>query len=179
MSSELLGVPFDIHGGGSDLIFPHHECEIAQSKALGKGCPANHWVHVAPMLFAGEKMSKSLGNLVFAKDLMGHYSAGAIRLALMRYHYRTGGEWRHEFLEEAEQLLARLKVVMHHAPAAASQKLLAQIRALLDDDLNTPYVAHLVRMYVKEYAHDVSGSADKSDPEAIENVLSLLGLSSD
>jgi L-cysteine:1D-myo-inositol 2-amino-2-deoxy-alpha-D-glucopyranoside ligase len=176
MSSELLGLPFDIHGGGYDLIFPHHECEVAQSRALGKGCPARNWVHVAPLLFAGEKMSKSLGNLIFAKDLLGHYSAGAIRLALMRYHYRTGGEWRQEFLEEAEQLLARLKVVMLHAPAAASQDLLAKIRALLDDDLNTPYVAHLMKLYVKAYVHKPTEPAE-TDPEAIQTALILLGLS--
>jgi L-cysteine:1D-myo-inositol 2-amino-2-deoxy-alpha-D-glucopyranoside ligase len=174
MSSELLGLPFDIHGGGTDLIFPHHECEIAQSKALGKGCPANHWVHVAPMLCAGEKMSKSLGNLVFAKDLLGMYSPGAIRLALMRYHYRTGGQWRSEFLDESEQLLSRLRSVMNHAPAAASQELLEKIRALLDDDLNTPYIAHLMKLYVKDHAHALPGDIPDSAP--VKTALSLLGL---
>jgi L-cysteine:1D-myo-inositol 2-amino-2-deoxy-alpha-D-glucopyranoside ligase len=177
MSSELLGLPFDIHGGGSDLIYPHHEAENAQSSALGYGCPAKYWLHVSPMLFAGEKMSKSLGNLVFAKDLLGHYSAGAIRLALMRYHYRTGGEWRHEYLEESEQLLTRIKYVMQHAPAKDSRELLRSIRELLDNDLNMPYIAFLMRQYVKNCAHcckDKTG--EDTDPEAVQAVLSLLGL---
>jgi len=78
MSRQLLGTSFDLHGGGTDLIFPHHECEIAQSYGLEQPQPAQHWLHVSPLLHDGEKMSKSLGNLVFAKDLLKHHPDFAI-----------------------------------------------------------------------------------------------------
>src|SRR5204863_542888 len=94
------GPTIDLHGGGTDLIFPHHECEIAQSESLtGEPC-ARHWMHSAMVSYEGEKMSKSLGNLVFVSDLLKQADARAVRLALMQHHYRSGFEWYDSEIEE-------------------------------------------------------------------------------
>ena len=102
------GPTVDLHGGGTDLIFPHHECEIAQSESLTGEPLARHWLHSAMVSYEGEKMSKSLGNLVFVSDLLKVADPRAIRLALMRHHYRSGFEWYDTDLDEAVALLHRL-----------------------------------------------------------------------
>lgn len=170
MAEANLGTPFDLHGGGDDLIFPHHECEIAQSLGLGQPLMARHWMHVAPLLYAGEKMSKSLGNLVFAKDLLEDYEPAVIRLALMRYQYRTGGEWQPEFLEHAAILWQRLQVAGQHCSQLNAESLLAELRIALDDDLDTHRIMHAL----EEFA------AHNNGPERVCNTfkqsMRLLGL---
>ena len=100
MSSKFLGDTIDIHGGGSDLIFPHHECEIAQAEPLLNDGQAGHvpftrfWLHTAMVHHEGEKMSKSLGNLVMARDLLQSWSPDALRLYMGSYHYRE--VWGHD-----------------------------------------------------------------------------------
>ncbi|MDB5175193.1 MAG: cysteinyl-tRNA synthetase [Candidatus Saccharibacteria bacterium] len=174
MAHELLGTPFDIHGGGDDLIFPHHECEVAQSKALGQPQLAKHWMHVAPLLYLGEKMSKSLGNLIFAKDLLDNHAPNVIRLALLRYHYRTGGEWQPEFLEEAAELHAGLQKALLTCSESAASELLESIRRALDDDLDTHQIYHAL--------HNFAASAQPAVPDAkhycspAKTALNLLGL---
>lgn len=170
MSAETLGVPFDIHGGGSDLIFPHHSSEIAQSHGLGEPVMARHWLHVSPMLFDGEKMSKSLGNLVFAHDLLSHHSPAVIRLALMHYHHRVGGEWIPELLVEGERLFARVKHCAPQMSAKAGEQLLHQVRKCLDDDLNTLEVIDAFHDFVN--CHDKEGGAEPFVAQTFE----LLGL---
>ncbi|HBU03039.1 MAG TPA: cysteine--tRNA ligase, partial [Acidimicrobiaceae bacterium] len=83
----------DLHGGGSDLIFPHHECSRAQSGAANGVTFVNHWMHAGMVAYQGTKMSKSLGNLVFVSELVKTADPRAIRLALMRHHYRSDWEW--------------------------------------------------------------------------------------
>ena len=175
MASELLGTPFDIHGGGDDLIFPHHECEVAQSQALGHGELARYWVHVAPILYAGEKMSKSLGNLVFAKDLLQEHSAATIRLSLMFYHYRTGGEWQPEFLLEARALLDDVRRAGATASKETSELLLAEIRAALDDDLDTHRIVHAMKDFAAGPSNVIDD--DTQDTTALNRAYWLLGLS--
>src|SRR4029079_13401851 len=102
------GATLDLHGGGTDLIFPHHESEIAQSESITGEPLARHWLHSAMVSYEGEKMSKSLGNLVFVSDLLKIADPRAIRLALMRHHYRSGFEWYDTDLDEAVALLHRL-----------------------------------------------------------------------
>lgn len=170
MSSELLGLPFDLHGGGNDLIFPHHECEIAQSKALVSTGPADRWAHTAPILYGGEKMSKSLGNLIFAKDLLDQYSADAIRLALMHYHYREGGEWIPELLDEAARLLGKLQQAALHADIQTATDLLEHMRNGLDDDLNTHAMLHCL----EDFADAPHG--DGSGQPIVRQAFDLLGL---
>ena len=165
MSSELLGTPLDLHGGGMDLIFPHHECEIAQSETLRNGPFSRNWMHVAPMLLDGEKMSKSLGNLVFARDLLQNGDAMAVRLALMHYHYRSGGEWRPEVWEEAKRLAAALRGRLTKK-GGATKGLLEDVRGLLDANMDTPAVILRLKHHL-----ETQGSVIE-----LQHSMNLLGL---
>lgn len=127
-----LGTTIDLHGGGADLIFPHHECEAAQSEAVTGEPLVRHWVHQAMVRMDGEKMSKSLGNLVFVSDLATQWDPGAIRLAVLCHHYRDSWEWRDSLMAEAQERLDRW------VAAGAGDGALDQVRAALDDDLDTP-----------------------------------------
>lgn len=172
MASELLGVPFDIHGGGNDLIFPHHSAEIAQSYGLGQPELAKHWMHVSPLFADGEKMSKSLGNLVFAEDLLKHHEPAVIRLALMHYHHRIGGEWQPELLKEAEHLLATVRSKANTASQQSAEALLAHVRVALDDDINTLEAVDALHTLASAKA-----SLGKNQPKHLINqTLELLGL---
>ena len=96
-----LGLTIDLHGGGSDLIFPHHECEAAQSAAATGEPLARHWVHTGMVGYEGTKMSKSLGNLVFVRDLLKTWEPAAVRLAVLAHRYRQDWEWEERLLTEA------------------------------------------------------------------------------
>lgn len=112
MAISSLGKQIDIHGGGIDLLYPHHEAEIAQSEgASGKIPFAKYWVHTAPVSYLGKKMSKSLGNLVMISDFRKKFSANAIRWTLLSHHYRDAWEFEEKELYEAEAHLARFKNV--------------------------------------------------------------------
>ena len=108
MSMGLLGADIDLHGGGSDLIFPHHECERAQSEAATGQRFVRHWMHCGMVSYEGEKMSKSRGNLVFVSDLAKEVTPAAIRLALMGHHYRDDWEWHDGDIAEGQSMLDRL-----------------------------------------------------------------------
>ena len=105
-----LDTTIDLHGGGSDLIFPHHECEAAQSEAATGEPFVRHWMHQAMVRMDGEKMSKSLGNLVFVSELRKVWDTRAIRLAIVANHYRTSWEWHGSIMDEAADRLARWEV---------------------------------------------------------------------
>src|SRR5436190_8228778 len=127
-----LGSTIDIHGGGSDLIFPHHECEAAQSEAA-TGVPfVRHWVHQGMVRLGGEKMSKSLGNLVFVSDLVKEWDPMAVRMAIVSQHYRSSWEWKDELLSRAAGRLERWRA------AGEGEGGLERVRVALDDDLDTP-----------------------------------------
>lgn len=127
-----LGTTIDLHGGGSDLIFPHHECEAAQSEAATGEPLVRHWMHQAMVRKDGEKMSKSLGNLVFVSDLAEEWDPRAIRLACVSHHYRDSWEWNDELMPAAAE---RLELWVS---AGAGDAALEEVRAALDDDLDTP-----------------------------------------
>jgi L-cysteine:1D-myo-inositol 2-amino-2-deoxy-alpha-D-glucopyranoside ligase len=128
-----LGTTIDLHGGGSDLIFPHHECERAQSEAATGEPFVRHWMHVGLVGMDGEKMSKSLGNLVFVSDLLKSWDPRAIRLAIIEHHYRDSWEWDDDLMPRAT---ARLMAWSDAAgPGTAA---LEEVRDALDDDLDTP-----------------------------------------
>jgi L-cysteine:1D-myo-inositol 2-amino-2-deoxy-alpha-D-glucopyranoside ligase len=127
-----LGTTIDLHGGGSDLVFPHHECESAQSEAATGELFVRHWMHVGMVRLGGEKMSKSLGNLVFVHDLLGSVEPAAIRLALLSQHYRESWEFDGALLEIAAARLERWR------SAGVGEGALEEVRARLDDDLDTP-----------------------------------------
>jgi L-cysteine:1D-myo-inositol 2-amino-2-deoxy-alpha-D-glucopyranoside ligase len=127
-----LGTTIDLHGGGADLIFPHHECESAQSQAATGEPFVRHWVHQAMVRMDGEKMSKSLGNLVFVSDLVESWDPRAVRLAVIGHHYRDGWEWNDGLMHEADERLRAW------AAAGSGAGALDAVRAALDADLDTP-----------------------------------------
>jgi L-cysteine:1D-myo-inositol 2-amino-2-deoxy-alpha-D-glucopyranoside ligase len=141
LATRELGTTLDIHGGGDDLIYPHHESEIAQTEALQDHPFARHWVHVAMVQLDGVKMSKSLGNLVFVRDLVAKAPPGAARLVLAAHHYRTAWSYLDEELDAAMQRYQRwcLSVTgdqrLDPDEAAAAER---EFFARLDDDLDTP-----------------------------------------
>lgn len=132
-----LGTTIDLHGGGSDLIFPHHECERAQSEAATGEPFVRHWMHVAMVFKDGQKMSKSLGNLVFVDALREVWDARAIRLAIIANHYRREWEWSDDLMPLAAARLAKW-VDAASTGRGDGAAVLADVRAALDDDLDTP-----------------------------------------
>jgi L-cysteine:1D-myo-inositol 2-amino-2-deoxy-alpha-D-glucopyranoside ligase len=127
-----LGTTIDLHGGGADLIFPHHECEAAQSESATGKPFVRHWMHQAMVRMDGEKMSKSLGNLVFVSELRKTYEPGAIRAAVLAHHYRESWEWNDAIMPEAAARVAQWRA------AGEGDGALPEVRAALDDDLDTP-----------------------------------------
>jgi L-cysteine:1D-myo-inositol 2-amino-2-deoxy-alpha-D-glucopyranoside ligase len=136
MSMTAHGSTVDLHGGGDDLIFPHHECEIAQSEAATGKKFARHWVHVGMVAYRGVKMSKSLGNLVFVRDLRASYDPRAIRLALMAHHYRAGFEWFDSDIDDGAARLDRLLAATNQTRGPDPTATLTAVRTAIDDDLN-------------------------------------------
>ena len=133
LAMRELGATIDLHGGGADLIFPHHECESAQSEAATGSVFVRHWMHVAMVGLGGEKMSKSLGNLVFVHELLGKgHDPAAIRLALLSQKLPTALGVAGPMLGEAEDRLDRWRT------AGPGDAALETVRARLDDDLDTP-----------------------------------------
>lgn len=139
-----LGTTIDLHGGGSDLIFPHHECERAQSEAATGQQFVKHWMHVAMVSMDGHKMSKSRGNLVFVDKLRTEHDPMAIRLGLIEHHYRTEWEWDSGLMARNEARLALWKSAAQVGNSQGDSGLLAEVRSALDNDLDTPTAVSLV-----------------------------------
>ena len=138
LCKQFLGDQITLHGGGADLVFPHHESEIAQSEtATGERPFAHIWSHVAMVRMDGEKMSKSLGNMVFVRDLLRQYSPNAIRLYLLAHHYRQVWEWSSSELAAAAGLADQLERLAR-SPDASPADARDEFAAALADDLNTP-----------------------------------------
>ena len=136
-----LGTTIDLHGGGSDLIFPHHECERAQSEAA-TGVPfVRHWMHVAMVYMDGHKMSKSRGNLVFVDKLRESHDPRAIRLGLIEHHYRHEWEWSTDLMSRNER---RLVAWEETSSGREDDTVLDDVRVALDDDLNTPLAVDIL-----------------------------------
>jgi L-cysteine:1D-myo-inositol 2-amino-2-deoxy-alpha-D-glucopyranoside ligase len=143
LAMRELGTTIDLHGGGTDLIFPHHECEAAQSEAATGERFVRHWMHQAMVRMDGEKMSKSLGNLVFVSDLRKVWDTRAIRLAVVAHHYRRPWDWTDEVMEHAAATLARWDDAAARA-GRGGEAALAAVRAALDDDLDTPTAVRVI-----------------------------------
>jgi cysteinyl-tRNA synthetase len=184
MIQDVLGLPIDIHGGGEDLKFPHHENELAQGVCSGHGREyARYWLHNGFLNMAEEKMSKSVGNVALAHDLLKTYPGEAIRWALLSGHYRQPLEWTDSLIEQAKSALDRLYRVLDDAdrflagePAAdgwqdaAAAAEHADIRHALHDDLNTPTAfAALFRLSDK-----VRAAVMAKDPRAVASGRGLL-----
>jgi len=141
MIEEALGLPIDIHGGGIDLIFPHHENEMAQGMCADHASEyARFWMHNGFLNFGDEKMSKSLGNVVLAHDLVKQVPGEALRWALLVGHYRAPLDWTGELIEQSRRSLDRLYGALRRAAdvAPAGNEPSAKFLAAIEDDLNTP-----------------------------------------
>jgi len=161
MSYKHLGENFDIHGGGTDLIFPHHENEIAQSLCAFPGSRfARMWVHNGMLVINGEKMSKSTGNFVTIRDVLAKVPPEAARLLLLKTHYRSLLDFSDAALAEARKELDRFYRAMERTPAAESGDVPAAIINALCDDLNTPLaIAEMHALADRAMAGDAEAAA--------------------
>ena len=164
MAAKHLGKTIDIHGGGIDLQFPHHENEIAQSECAHGETLANYWMHNGFLDMAGEKMSKSLGNVVLLNDLLKDWDGEVIRFAMLSGHYRAPLDWTKELLEQAKTTLNRIYGALRRVWAAdGGVSVDTGVQAALSDDLNTPIaLAELSRL-----ASAANGAADRKDEAAM------------
>jgi L-cysteine:1D-myo-inositol 2-amino-2-deoxy-alpha-D-glucopyranoside ligase len=176
MAMAEHGPTLDLHGGGTDLIFPHHECEIAQSEALTGQPFARHWMHSAMVNYEGEKMSKSLGNLVFVSDLLKHADARAVRLALMHHHYRSGFEWYDTEIDEGSALLHRLLAAAARPDGPDPRPFAERVRGALDDDLDAPAALDALDDLASAV---LSGGNDASAPVVLRELGNLVGVDLD
>jgi cysteinyl-tRNA synthetase len=173
MSLKYLGETFDIHGGGQDLIFPHHENEIAQSTcALGKGTFAQHWLHNGMVMVNGAKMSKSLGNFYTVHDLLAQANGETIRFALLSSHYRQPLDWTDATLPRAKAALDSLYTALQtyeqaHQGDGESIEIDGQVLAALEEDLNTPKA--ITRLH--ELAHQINKEQDDSRKQKLQGLL--------
>ena len=176
MSKKTLGLPFDIHGGGRDLIFPHHENEIAQSCCTSASIEepdsyAKYWMHNGFVTINGEKMAKSLGNIILVKDLAENYHGEVIRLALLSSHYRQGLDWNEKVIHQAKKLINKLYQIKDELDDVTisnkNENNLDAISVLLDD-LNTPGLITELNNIVKEY------NSSNSDKENLKSRLSVI-----
>jgi L-cysteine:1D-myo-inositol 2-amino-2-deoxy-alpha-D-glucopyranoside ligase len=173
MAMQELGPTLDLHGGGTDLIFPHHECEVAQSEALTGKPFVRHWLHSAMVAYEGEKMSKSLGNLVFVSDLLAIADARAIRLALMHHHYRAGFEWHDTDIQDGTALLHRLLAAAKRPEGPDPRPFAERVRAAIDDDLDTPRALDALGELADA---TLSGGTDTDAPVVLRELGALIGV---
>nr|MCU0842985.1 cysteine--tRNA ligase [Thiobacillaceae bacterium] len=179
MGSDLLGQHFDIHGGGQDLQFPHHENEIAQSEGA-HGCKfVNYWLHNGFVRVDDEKMSKSLGNFFTIREVLEKYDAEVVRFFILRAHYRSPLNYSDQHLDDARAALTRLYTALRGLAAAAApidwnNAHAARFKAAMDDDFNTPEAMAVLF----ELANDLNRSRDVATAgllRALGGVLGLLG----
>jgi cysteinyl-tRNA synthetase len=171
MSSQLLGEQFDIHGGGADLQFPHHENEIAQSEGAHGHAFVNYWMHNGFVRVDDEKMSKSLGNFFTIREVLRKYDAEVVRFFILRAHYRSPLNYSDAHLDDARGALTRLYTTLKNVPPLArspdwSTPAGQRLRAAMDDDFNTPEAMAVL--------FDLSGEANRSNDAAVSGELRAL-----
>ncbi len=176
MAIRYLGPQIDIHGGGADLAFPHHTCEIAQSEHFtGKKPFARFWLHAGMVHQDGEKMSKSLGNLTLVSDLLKDYSPDAIRVTLLNHHYRYPWECFPADLAFASELVEEFRQVRElvgDSSTGEDSLLYDRFTAAMENDLNTPEALLLL----KQAAEDVIASHNRNTGAEILRLTGVLGL---
>ena len=176
MSEKTLGLPLDIHGGGRDLIFPHHENEIAQSccTAAENSNPesyAKYWMHNGFVTVDGEKMSKSLGNIILVNELTQKYHGEVIRLALLSTHYRQALDWNDNVIYQAKKLLDKLYSLLNELnEVKESKEPDNDLIEILLDDLNTPGLLANINKLIKN-----AGSLEEGDKPYLKSNLLLIG----
>jgi len=175
---DRLGPTIDVQGGGNDLIFPHHECSAAHAEVLTGQAPfARHYVHAGMIGLAGEKMSKSRGNLVFVSRLRGDgVDPMALRLALLSEHYRTDRQWTDDALKAAQQRLGLWRDATAGPSGPSGPRVLAELRAAIADDLDTPRAISTVDAWA-EAALAAPASGDGDAPALVARAVdALLGV---
>src|SRR4051812_34443092 len=164
MSATLLGAPFDIHGGGMALQFPHHENETAQSEGASGKLFVKYWMHNEFIRVNDEKMSKSLGNFFIVRDVLKHYDAEVVRFFILRSHYRSAVNYTEANLEDAKQSLTRLYTALRDHPAGASSvdwsdPHAARFKEAMDDDFGTPEaIAELFQLANRAFQGDAGAA---------------------
>ncbi len=171
MSGRYLGLPIDIHGGGTDLLYPHHECEAAQSEAVDAAPFVRHWLHAAPVRLDGEKMSKSLGNMIFVRDALKTTTPQALRLYLFDGHYRRPFDHDEARLEGARARARKLEKTLGRGRLGPLGRDAATraVLAALDDDLDTPRAIRAL-----ERARPVNDDARASLRTIAKRILGIL-----
>ena len=172
MSCQTLGETFDIHGGGADLQFPHHENEIAQSEGANGKPLARFWVHNGFVRVDNEKMSKSLGNFFTIREVLAKYDAETVRFFIVRAHYRSALNYSDAHLDDARNALKRLYTALHLVQPAAvlidwSQPFAARFKAAMDDDFGTPEAMAVL--------FDLAGEVNKTRSPELAGLLKALG----
>lgn len=182
MSRQFLGDTVDIHGGGGDLIFPHHECEIAQAEAASDVRPfVRFWMHTAMVRYAGEKMSKSLGNLIMVSDLLRTWTPDALRLYLGQHHYREVWSYDESELTEAErqaQLLRQaVAIAGGNGVTVDPEPSYADFVAALDRDLDTPGALRVLEQLAQRIVQEAQvGRNVFPAQQALRRMSSVFGL---
>jgi len=183
MSLSILGEGFDLHGGGDDLVFPHHENERAQAEAAGHPF-ARHWIHGGMVMVGGEKMAKSLGNFTTLGDALDRYGAAAFRLAVLQVHYRSQMELTATELGAAAEGIQRVENLRRRAardgvvPGDPDPAAIAAFTAAMDDDFGTP--AAVAAVFDAVRGANAALDAGRSDTAAaklgaVEELLGVLG----
>ncbi len=182
MATTLLGPTVDIHGGGGDLIFPHHECEISQSEhATGVSPFVRYWMHTGMVEYQNAKMSKSLGNLVLVRDVLETYSADALRLYLFSNHYRSAWEYRDEEIDEWAGLAADLREAADF-PAYGIEQVVDVVPYrerfinAMDDDLNTPVAVQALREIGQAILEAPEDDDVRDAQDTLTELADILGL---
>lgn len=182
MVNKYFGGQIDIHGGGKDLIFPHHENEIAESESYsGKSPFVKYWIHTAMVLCNGEKMSKSLGNLVMIRKLLSKYSPNAIRWVMLSHYYRHPCEFEEKELHTCEDYVREVTVALKQINKVSISKVKANSYSrdficIMNDDLNTPKVLQLILRVAKRIQREKNKSNIKELQEVLKAIVTALGL---
>lgn len=180
MIHQYLGEQIDIHGGGRDLMYPHHESERAQSESFSGKVPfVKVWMHTAMLMYNGEKMSKSLGNLVMAADLLKKYHPDMIRFALLNHHYRTPWEFYDDEMEQAKQSVNLLIDVLKGLPsgkiAVDENGYISRFREKMGDDLNTPAALEIVTGIARKLKTETDKKRKEEMVYSLQIILKTLG----
>lgn len=182
MSAKYLGETVDIHGGGADLVFPHHECEIAQSEnATGVRPFVRYWVHAGMVGYQGEKMSKSLGNLVLVRDVLQSYSADAMRLYLFSHHYRESWEYVDDEIDEWARLADDLKEAVSFPAFGVEEEVDVSVFRerfinAMNDDLDTPSAIEALRDIATAILEAPEDDDVRDAQETLQELAGILGL---
>ena len=179
MSAEHLGAHFDIHGGGQDLQFPHHENEIAQSEATHNCQMANYWMHNGFVRVDDEKMSKSLGNFFTIREVLKKYDAEVVRFFILRAHYRSPLNYSDQHLDDAKSSLRRLYTSLALSGFEVNESVIdwahpqaVRFKAAMDDDFNTPEAVAVLF----DLANELNKTKSKEAASLLKSLAKIMGL---